>query len=384
MDGAKIHMAVNYLLECSVCLQVFQDPRILPCGHTFCLQCIQKTNNRLCALCKREWSFPANGFQGLPKNFSLESFIISLPSISLCAKAGDSIHGPVELFCIGCWEPLCTKCGQEHAQFNTMTSNHVVKKITEIDQSDIEIHNRKRTLFCNQHKDKPIEFHCTNCDKFVCCSCYILFHNKHDCVSVEDADTNLCVQINDSKEKIQKQININDEKIKTGKLFEETLENEKSTLLREVQTLVNNVKGKLQIEYEKIVGTIDEYYLNIVKLIHEKTDEEKEKLEKTLKETQTTLQKLQEAMSSIKKYAVPSSNVIERALFLKNNVITQLNNTPDVSNYRPCHPLLDLSQWKVDMNDWLQLLTKALLSVRVLPPINSKNAMTILRFACFI
>ena len=107
MDGTKIHVAVNSLLECSICLQVFQDPRNLPCGHTFCLRCIQQTNNRLCSLCKRKWTLPASGWQELPKNFITEKCITSLPSISHCAVAGNNSHGAVKYLCIDCWDP-CT------------------------------------------------------------------------------------------------------------------------------------------------------------------------------------------------------------------------------------------------------------------------------------
>ena len=31
------------LISCAICLDYFNDPRILPCSHTFCLRCIQKT-----------------------------------------------------------------------------------------------------------------------------------------------------------------------------------------------------------------------------------------------------------------------------------------------------------------------------------------------------
>jgi len=27
--------------ECAICKEVFTDPRVLPCVHTFCLKCIQ-------------------------------------------------------------------------------------------------------------------------------------------------------------------------------------------------------------------------------------------------------------------------------------------------------------------------------------------------------
>ncbi|XP_041372558.1 E3 ubiquitin-protein ligase Midline-1-like [Gigantopelta aegis] len=28
-------------ISCSFCLEIFTDPRVLPCGHTFCLTCLQ-------------------------------------------------------------------------------------------------------------------------------------------------------------------------------------------------------------------------------------------------------------------------------------------------------------------------------------------------------
>ena len=258
MDLAKIQMAANTLMECGICLQVFLDPRILPCGHTFCLQCIEKSNCLLCSLCKRESSVPTNGLQGLPKNLIPESFFTSLSSVSNCAVTKSNLNGPVEFFCVNCWEPLCTKCGQGHAQYNKITSHSMVKKINEIDQSGIELHNRQGKLLCNQHKDKPIEFHCTICDKFICYSCYILFHNKHDCVSVEDVNANLLVQLNEVEKIIKDNLTINEENMKAVKSSNEALANNESILLGEVKTLKNNIKEKLQIEYKKIVAKIDD------------------------------------------------------------------------------------------------------------------------------
>ena len=42
-------------LKCGTCLELFQDPRSLPCLHTFCLECIKRTingsNTFKCPLC---------------------------------------------------------------------------------------------------------------------------------------------------------------------------------------------------------------------------------------------------------------------------------------------------------------------------------------------
>jgi len=34
---------VDDLISCAICLDHFDDPRILPCSHTFCLRCIHQT-----------------------------------------------------------------------------------------------------------------------------------------------------------------------------------------------------------------------------------------------------------------------------------------------------------------------------------------------------
>ena len=32
----------QYSLRCSVCLDDFKDPKVLPCSHTFCKHCLEK------------------------------------------------------------------------------------------------------------------------------------------------------------------------------------------------------------------------------------------------------------------------------------------------------------------------------------------------------
>ena len=256
----------------------------------------------------------------------------------------------------------------------------MIKKINEINQSDIELHNRQKTLLCNQHKDKLIEFHCTNCDKFVCCSCYILSHNKHNCVSIEDADVSLLAQLHDSEKKLETSKNIKEEKIKAVQLNKEKLENHKHKLLDSVKMLINNFKEKLKIEYEKIIEKIDECFMQVTTLIVEKTDEGRKEYDKFLMETQSKLQSLQEAISLIKKHASPSSTPIERASLLKDNSITQLNTKLEDTNDHPNYQVLDISQWKADMNDWLQSLTKILSNIKIIPQINSKDFTITSRF----
>uniref|UniRef100_A0A671Y3B7 LON peptidase N-terminal domain and ring finger 3 n=1 Tax=Sparus aurata TaxID=8175 RepID=A0A671Y3B7_SPAAU len=45
-------------LECSLCMRIFYEPVTTPCGHTFCLQCLERCldHNPMCPLCKEELS----------------------------------------------------------------------------------------------------------------------------------------------------------------------------------------------------------------------------------------------------------------------------------------------------------------------------------------
>lgn len=39
-ENAKLQLAE--LLTCPVCQDIFKDPRQLPCGHSLCLECVEK------------------------------------------------------------------------------------------------------------------------------------------------------------------------------------------------------------------------------------------------------------------------------------------------------------------------------------------------------
>jgi len=64
------------IMECPICTEVYTDPRILPCGHMYCLKCIERWINDkqpgdklACPLCRKEFTPPSNGVSDLPKNF---------------------------------------------------------------------------------------------------------------------------------------------------------------------------------------------------------------------------------------------------------------------------------------------------------------------------
>ncbi|NWW65344.1 TRI59 protein, partial [Ifrita kowaldi] len=72
-------------LTCAICFSIFQDPRVLPCSHTFCRACLQERlqpSDELpsgrclsCPICLALVAVPAAGPKALPVNFALKAVI---------------------------------------------------------------------------------------------------------------------------------------------------------------------------------------------------------------------------------------------------------------------------------------------------------------------
>src|SRR5678815_5023626 len=68
--------------ECSICTDVYTNPKILPCVHTFCLQCLEKygtekkTGDQMaCPICRSEFLIPDGRLCSLPHNFFINKMV---------------------------------------------------------------------------------------------------------------------------------------------------------------------------------------------------------------------------------------------------------------------------------------------------------------------
>ncbi|KAJ3588688.1 hypothetical protein NHX12_009542 [Muraenolepis orangiensis] len=102
-------------LSCSVCRDIFRDPVVLSCSHSFCKECLKRwwtqAQTRPCPLCKRRSSKPEP-----PRNLTLNNLVEafrreggqrdSVPSDDLCTLHGEKL----KLFCLDHQEMACIIC----------------------------------------------------------------------------------------------------------------------------------------------------------------------------------------------------------------------------------------------------------------------------------
>ncbi|XP_066280252.1 tripartite motif-containing protein 3-like [Branchiostoma lanceolatum] len=115
-------------LTCSICLELFTRPKVLPCQHTFCQDCLQDHAERgepfQCPNCRREIKLPPEGVASIPYNHLVSSLCARLQGQATLPgetkeqpKAGNrcSFHPweVLHLYCMQCQIPVCNKCFEE-------------------------------------------------------------------------------------------------------------------------------------------------------------------------------------------------------------------------------------------------------------------------------
>ena len=99
-------------LECPVCMDIFRDPRILPCAHTICKGCLEsliRDSSIECPVCRANHAIPPNKVEGFLRNLVASGMIDSL-----CAECRSK---EPEVDCSHCSKRLCVDCQKNHLEF---------------------------------------------------------------------------------------------------------------------------------------------------------------------------------------------------------------------------------------------------------------------------
>lgn len=101
MDQAQVFESLSEEVKCTVCLELFEDPRLLCCGHTFCLSCLSqlavksKGKNVECPMCRAIHKLDKNGVQALCKNRYVANIVEKLVQTQ---KAAENVPFPYHLY----------------------------------------------------------------------------------------------------------------------------------------------------------------------------------------------------------------------------------------------------------------------------------------------
>ncbi|WAR22835.1 TRI56-like protein [Mya arenaria] len=172
-------------LHCMICGNLYTDPRLLECLHTFCLECIQslKKNKKRyphCPVC--EMAILNRQLKHLPKNLVLNNLLSSDASSAANKCIVCSLHD-IEAAptgrCMDCGDLLCESCCEKHT-FSRQTAKHKIVPIN----SDSPVPQRSLYKLCPSHDEMCSNF-CLKCKTAVCKDCVQSDHSEHKYMSIE-------------------------------------------------------------------------------------------------------------------------------------------------------------------------------------------------------
>lgn len=187
-------------LECGICLQIFNDPRNLPCGHTFCRTCItnyrtsEATRNQadLCPICRLQYVLPAGGVDSLPRNYCVGSMIsntVNRPRICVMAGVDEGrTHEGTSWFCPQCIDILCDNCSRAHV-WNKFTYPHILKKTEDVTPAEWRRYDLVSFRKCRTHPQDIVTLFCKQCQHVMCPKCVSEDVHGHVYLKLEDAET---------------------------------------------------------------------------------------------------------------------------------------------------------------------------------------------------
>ncbi|KAG9262831.1 tripartite motif-containing protein 35-like [Astyanax mexicanus] len=138
-------------LKCSICSDIFKDPVLLSCSHSFCAACLDKSGNVKptieCSICKLKTK---RTFKNLALGQACESFIeekkrkISESQGAICLDHAEK-H---QLFCMDDKRLVCMQCVSQNHQSHSFSAigNMASKYKTELQKTLLELHNKLQNL----------------------------------------------------------------------------------------------------------------------------------------------------------------------------------------------------------------------------------------------
>ena len=200
--------------KCSVCLELFTEPKVLPCCHTFCLECLKKTATTgqvTCPKCRKVHRIPAGGLTTFLTDFiaahEVEAKRLgnapSETTTQCCGECGE--RGPLSHFCSDCQKQLCSECGLGLHKKLKIYNGHNVYSPAEMSVGKL---SSKRLHYCPVHKAEVLKLYCETCEKVVCRDCTLVEHRQHNYKFIQDARNQIDGEMRSLKSDVERKFAI--------------------------------------------------------------------------------------------------------------------------------------------------------------------------------
>ena len=184
---------IDSKLECSICLDNFKQPKLLPCFHIFCKSpCLERLEvqdregkSLHCPTCRHLVRLPDHGVAGLQTDFHIDHLFEIRESL---IKAKESQKTSCEKckkfqatgFCRDCRKFVCDKCTEVHQMWEDFAGHKIVGMNEVLADATKLLPTKKQVPRCKKHSSMELKIYCESCSELICSDCTVRIHQGHN------------------------------------------------------------------------------------------------------------------------------------------------------------------------------------------------------------
>lgn len=276
-------------ITCHVCQGPYRDPKVLPCLHYYCSDCIAQLvlgkvvltqggnpDYVQCPKCQKAYTLQSCDPRRLPTAHFVNEMIDVYSFMRKAEGAGSS--GGVQLACEMCDDgkravAFCRHCGkfgcdfcafEVHRRWRKQFEGHEVVRLEDLTRGDVPI-KKAAPMRCSEHGGK-YKLYCKDCTHLICRDCTIIDHSGHDVEFVKKAAPESKMMLEErvaSVRQIQEEVSTgarNIEEVKT------TVKRQGAEVTLQIKTSFDVLIHALQKRKEELIASAEE-------MIKEKTED---------------------------------------------------------------------------------------------------------------
>ncbi|XP_012720656.2 finTRIM family, member 82 [Fundulus heteroclitus] len=285
------HTSPDYF-SCSLCQNLLKDPVAIPCGHSFCMDCISGYWNEadytgiyICPQCKITFTQRPVLRPNATLSMVADKIKKSGLNLNLSTSQGNVYAGASDVpcdFCMGrklkavksclnCLASYCEKHLRPHYESATFKKHKLVDELGNLDRK-----------ICPQHQ-KSLELFCRTDQMCICAICTVSEHRGHDIVSAEaergEKQKLLGVSQAEIRQKCQERV----KELEELKTAVDSLKNSAQRAMVESQKMFEDMIRsieRMRSEVTKLIGINEKAAFNQAEALIERLEQEIDELKK--------------------------------------------------------------------------------------------------------